>query len=194
MRKLIVVDTETAGLDPNEHSIISFAAVIYQDGGISGHFQSLIQENPIHLNFRPESLPPDMVIHPSTGIQLRDLVDAPSPWVVVQEFKNWLLKNEIYGQQILCSHNVTFDSGFLRRLWNLAGEDYEKQWSHRMLCTQTAALLLEQAGRIRLPGGSASLDSVAAVFGLERSSNLHNALEDATLAARVLAKMVDKLK
>ena len=46
MKKLIVVDTETGGLDPSIHSIVSFGAVIYQEGSISGEFYTLVAEHP----------------------------------------------------------------------------------------------------------------------------------------------------
>jgi len=195
-RRLIVVDTETAGLDPREHSILSLGAVIYQDGSISGEFHTLIKESKLSVQGlteeqRAEGLKDAFEVN---GIRVSDLLAAPMPWMVVQQFKQWLLKNELYGKQTLVAHNACFDSGFLRRLWDLAGEDYDKVWDYRMLCTQTAALLLAQAGRLELPGGSASLNNVAEVFGLKREATRHDSLEDATLAAKVLAKMVDKIK
>jgi DNA polymerase III epsilon subunit-like protein len=41
---------------------------------------------------------------------------------------------------------------------------------------------------------SASLDTVAAFFGLKREAEKHDALEDARLAAKVLAKMVERIR
>jgi len=193
VKKLIVVDTETTGRDPHEHSILTFGAVIYQNGGISGKFIGRVQEPVISIEDPPRVLSQDFRF-PVNNILLADVLTYDTPWVVVQKFRNWLLANEIYGKLTLCAHNAAFDAGFLRRLWRLAGQDFNEQWDYRMLCTQTAALLLEQAGRINLPGGSASLNNVAAVYGLQRSTEAHDALEDATLVARVLAKMVDRLK
>lgn len=194
MKKLIVVDTETAGRDPHEHSILTFAAVIYQDGGISGKFIGHVQEPTLCIEgMTPEKLTPDFRF-PVNNIALADVLTYDTPWLAVQKFKNWLLANELYGKQTLCAHNAAFDVGFLKRLWRLAGQDYNEQFDYRTLCTQTAALLLDQAGRISLPGGSASLDNVSALFGLARATEKHDALEDAILAARVLAKMVDRLK
>lgn len=195
-RKLIVVDTETAGLDAAEQSILSFAAVVYQDGGIVGEFYSLVGENPLCLNSRDEAEAAvgNLEKFQINAISMSDLIDAPSPWTVVQKFKNWLGALELYGSQTLVAHNATFDSAFLRRLWRLAGEDFEKTFNHRMLCTQSIALFLEQSGRMNLPGGSASLDNVAKIFGLAREGAKHGALEDARLCAQVLAKMVQKVK
>lgn len=185
MKKLIVVDTETGGLDPTRHSIVSFGAVIYQDGSISGEFYTLVAEHPFICTDEARK------IH---GITPLGLADAPTPWAAVQKFKQWLLKNEMYGQQTLVGHKAEFDAAFLRRLWTLAGEDFEEQFGHRYLCTQSAALLLDTAGRINLPGGNASLDSLCKMFNVGVQGDVHNALTDAKLAARVLAKLVEKVK
>jgi DNA polymerase-3 subunit epsilon len=184
-KKLLVIDTETTGTDPAVHSILSFAVVIYDNGSICGSFKTLVLE-------------PGVVIEPGAfavnGITREMIADAPGPTLAVQLFKNWLKENNLHGRQQIVGHNAAFDAGFLKRLWRLAGQDYEDQFSHRLLCTQTAALLLEQAGRLVLPGGSASLDAVADVFGLTRSTEKHDALEDALLSAQVLRKMMERLK
>jgi DNA polymerase III epsilon subunit-like protein len=195
-RKLIVVDTETAGLDAAQHSILSFSALIYQDGGVTGEFYTLVAENPLCLDTREdaERAEGDPGAFAVNGIGLNDLIGAPTPWLAVQKFVNWLGANELYGQQTLVAHKAEFDAAFLRRLWRLAGADFEQQFGHRYLCTQSIALLLDYAGRINLPGGSASLDNVAGVFGCARAGETHDALEDARLCARVLSKMLDRVK
>jgi DNA polymerase-3 subunit epsilon len=184
-RKLIVVDTETGGFDPSKNAILQFGAVIYHDGSISGTFSSMICD-------AGEIIDESLGVH---ALDVRSLQSQwDSPWLVIQKFKNWLATNELYGKQTLAAHNATFDSGFLRRLWRLADQDFDEQFDYRMLCTQTAALLLEQAGRLQLPGGNASLDNVALALGLQPEPKPHDALNGATLAAKVLAKMVERLK
>jgi len=191
-RKLIVVDTETAGLDASQHSILSFAAVIYQDGSITGEFHTLVAEPTLCI----EAVTAE---HPKSafevnGIQPSDLANAPPPWLAVQQFVNWLQRNEAYGQQMLVAHKADFDVAFLKRLWRLAGADFDKQFGHRHLCTQSVALLLDHAGRINLPGGSASLNNVAETLGCDkREGTHHNALEDAKLCAQVLRRLLDKV-
>lgn len=195
-RKLIVVDTETAGLDALQHSILSFAAVIYQDGSVTGEFHTLIAEPMLCIENiteeqRAEGIKDAFEVN---GIKLTDLVDAPRPWLAVQLFVNWLQKNEMYGQQTIVAHKADFDVAFLQRLWRLAGADFEKQFGHRHLCTQSAALLLDYAGRINLPGGSASLNNVAETLGCgKREGKHHDALEDAKLCAQVLRRLITKV-
>jgi len=197
-RKLLVVDTETAGLDASQHSILAFAAVIYQDGSITGEFHTLVAEPTLCIENitdeqRAEGIKDAFEVN---GIKVADLVGAPTPWLVVQQFVNWLQKNEMYGKQTLVAHKADFDVAFLKRLWRLAGGDFEKQFGHRHLCTQSTALLLDYAGRLNLPSGSASLNNVAETLGCgkrEREGAHHNALEDAKLCAQVLRRLLDKV-
>lgn len=196
MKKLLVVDTETAGLDASQHSILSFAAVIYQDGNISGEFYSLVAEPTLCIqNLTDEERANGIKdAFEVNGFNIADLEGAHAPWLVVQKFVNWLMQNEMYGKQMLVAHKADFDVAFLQRLWRLAGADFEAQFGHRHLCTQSSALLFDLAGRINLPGGSASLDNVAATLGCTgRERTQHNALEDAKLCAQVLRKLVDKI-
>lgn len=185
-RKLIVVDVETTGLDPSKDSILQLAAVVYQDGGISGEFVSYVNEPDVVINAEAQAV---------NGIGAETIMSAPAPWHVVASFQNWLGAHELYGQQMLAGHKVAFDVEFMKRLWRLAGVDFEKQFGHRHLCTQSLAIALDYAGRLNLPGGSASLDNVAAVFNMRRDlTDRHDALEDARLTARVLGKIIEKIK
>jgi DNA polymerase-3 subunit epsilon len=188
-RKLLVVDTETAGLNASTASILSLGAVIYQDGAVCGEFYTLIREH--ELSFPVEATPKSAL--EVNGIKVADLLAAPSPWEVVHRFVQWLMENELYGQQLLVGHKIEFDVSFMRRLWKEAGQDFEKQFGHRFMCTQSTAILMDWMGRMSLNGQSPSLDNVAGLLGCKRVSEVHNALEDARLTAKVLAAQIRKL-
>jgi DNA polymerase III epsilon subunit-like protein len=196
-KKVLVMDTETAGLDPAVSSILSFAAVIYEDGSVCGTFKTLVQEPTLVIEEMTERQKARGLksAFDVNGITREEIAAAPEPWLAIQLFKNWLMKNELYGLQQIVAHNAAFDAGFLKRCWRLGGQDWEDTFHHRVLCTQTAALLLEMAGRINLPGGCASLNAVADALGCKpRESAVHDALEDALLCADVMRKMMEKLK
>jgi DNA polymerase-3 subunit epsilon len=184
MKKLIVVDVETAGLDCQKHSILTFGACVYHDGAVVSTFLGKVCEPVLCVD--EEAL----VIN---GIKVEDVAKWDTPRQVVQRFVNWLGENSLYGRQTLVAHGVAFDSGFLHRLWTLADMPFEAIWSHRMVCTQSIANLLVLAGRLDLPGDSTSLDNVSAAFGFKREHQFHDALEDAILTARVLRRLVDRV-
>lgn len=184
MQKLIVVDTETAGLDPCKHSILTFGACVYHDGAVVSTFLGKVCEPVLSVDHDALAV---------NGIKVEDVAKWDTPLQVVQKFKNWLLQNELYGKQTLVAHGVQFDAPFLRRLWEQAGVKFEDTFSHRMVCTQSVANLLVLAGRLDLPGNSTSLDNVAQAFGYKREHQFHDALEDAILTARILRRLVDRV-
>jgi len=186
--KLLVIDTETGGFNPESHSILSLAALVYEDGKIVSEFYTLICEGHVIVS-------EDAALKVN-GLSLERLrANGVSPydaWVTLTNMltMHWPASSKI----ILAGHNVAFDIGFLKRLYRLACHDYSLRFSHRSLCTQSGALLLEQAGLLELPGGS-SLEGVAKALGvpLDREGG-HNALKDARATAQVLARMVEGIR
>jgi len=182
-RKLLIIDTETGGLDPAVQSILSIAAVVWNDGGIEDHYYTLVAE--------PEIVAEEgaLKVNKLTVAQVQD--EGVSPLAAFHGLQSMLQKHDMRTDVRLVGHNVAFDVGFLKRLLRLAGQEaaYRKMFSYRSLCTQTGALLLEQAGRIDLPGGSASLDALVKLWAikLDRTDG-HNALADAFATAGVLNK------
>lgn len=181
-RKLLVLDFETGGLDPATDAICSLAAVVYNDG----------PEETLHLLIDdPEGAknPDAMAVH---GITQEDInATGVGPWVAVQRLKAMLQRNDMRGRVVLAGHNLTFDVGFLRRLYRLAGEDYRAQFMYGGLDTKSAALMFEQAGRLRFD--SSSLVDVAPALGVKHEG-AHDALADAVVTAKVLKKMTDLIR
>ena len=182
--KVVFIDTETGGLDASKNSILSFAAVILHNGSISDSMYCLVREP--EINAEPSAM----------AINKLDLevvaTEGLTPAEAVFKLKNFLLRNDIRSKAQFAAHNAPFDIAFTKRMFSLAGESYDKVFSYRPLCTQTGALLLELAGRISLPGGSASLDNLVKFFkvDLDRTAG-HNALNDAIAGAKVLVKELE---
>jgi len=192
-RKVLVVDVETGGLDPAINAILSVGALVFHQGAIEDRFYSIVNEGDPQQGggkVDPEALKVNGFTH--TRIQ----GEGRSPVEVVNAIEAMLAKNDMRGRITIVAHNAAFDMGFMKRLWARAGKDFNKRFSYRALCTQTGALLLEQAGRLQLPGGSASLDSLTKLWGinLDRGDGLHNALDDAEACALVLKRQLEMLR
>jgi DNA polymerase-3 subunit epsilon len=176
MRKLVVIDTETGGLDPSEHSILSLAAVVWVDGAIEGKFQVVVHEPNMSVTLEA------LRINGFTKEILE--TEGVSPVTAAHDLRS---------RVTLAGHNVGFDLGFLKRLYRLAGmstKEYESRFSHRALCTQTLALALEAAGRCDFK--STGLNGLCEYFGIAiregGARGRHDALEDATATAKLLTK------
>ncbi len=182
--KVVFIDTETGGLDARTNSILSLGAVVLHNGAIADTLYCLIREP--EINAEPTAL----------AINKLDLnvvrEEGLTPAEAVNKLVNFLQRNDIRKSAQFAAHNAPFDLAFVKRLFELAGKDFNKVFSYRPLCTQTAALLLDLSGRISLPGGSASLDNLVKFFkvDLDRSEG-HNALNDAVAGARVLVKELE---
>lgn len=182
-RKLLIVDCETGGLDPEKQSLLSIAALVWHDGAIEDHWYGLIHEDVIVAE--PAALKVN-------GLNLDTIRDEGfSPLSAVLEIQSMLQKHDMRRDVRVCAHNAPFDVGYMKRLWRLANRPYEKTFSYRHLCTQGGALLLEQAGKVTLPGGKASLDALVSFFGIKLNREMgHNALADAYACAEVLKKEI----
>jgi DNA polymerase-3 subunit epsilon len=185
-RKLVVVDTETGGLNPESHSILSVAALILDGDKIVDEYYTLINEG-------------ECVVAEGSALKVNGLTmervrsEGVSPEVAVKGINDLLTKHALRGATLV-AHNAAFDVGFMKRLYRLAGQDYEKRFAYRHLCTVTGALLLDQAGIIVLPSGSASLDNLIKLFGIEADREKHDALVDARACASILSAILRSMR
>jgi len=182
-RKLAIVDVETGGLDVSKHALLSVAVLIWNGGAIEDEYYTLIREEDIVVEdeaMRVNGL--DLSVVREQGV---------TPLQAVNEITAMFQKHDMRRDIRIVAHNAQFDTSYMKRLWTLAGKDFNKTFSFRSLCTVTGALLLEQAERIMLPGGSASLDNLVKLWGikLDRTEG-HNALRDAHACAEVLRKEI----
>lgn len=182
--KLVVVDTETGGLDPEKESILTLAAVIWHEGGIEDSIEIRIAEPEIVANQGALRV---------NGIDLDELRrEGVSPLTAVNTLENFLQKHDLRRNVMLAGHNLAFDVGFLKRLYRLAQRDYSKRFTHRGVCTQSAAVFLNLCGILDVRGFSG--DVLFRHFGItpeERAGNggKHTALGDATATAHLLTRL-----
>lgn len=187
--KLLVIDTETGGLDPSRYSILSLGAVVWEGGALGETFEVFVAE-------------PDPAVEPEAmgvnGIDLAWLKEhGAAPREAVGLFQLFVERNfggEGRGGKIqLAGHNVSFDVGFLKRLYRLAGSGYDEVFSHRLLDTASVINFLIVAGR--LPPGRTGLGPALKHFGIEvEAGRRHTALGDALATARLLNKTVELVR
>lgn len=168
--RLLIIDTETGGFDPDKHSLLSVAAVDSQDNEA---FVGLIRPNPEWV-CEPEALA-------KNGFTLEFLEKNGRPErEVMQDLALWLHARRF---AVLAGCNVTFDRDFLRAAFKRHGLTWPMGKS---IDLQAAAWLAHEAGAIELPLGRdglprLSLDHIAGSLDFFRKSEVHNALEDALL-------------
>lgn len=168
--RLIVVDTETGGLRPDRHALLSIAAVDSEGGEA---FHSLVRPSADWL-VDEEALKVN-------GLSLDFLRDAGrAESVVMAEFIAWMKARK---GAVFAGANPAFDAAFLEAAAKRCGLEWR---AGRTLDLRGAAWLAYEAQGLGLEVGKdgnpkLSLDSIAGALGLSRSGEKHDALEDALL-------------
>lgn len=188
MSKLLVIDTETGGLDPDKYSILTLGAVVWHDDPSIKRetFEVEIAEVPIVAE------PGALAVN---GIDVTRLSrEGKNPLVAVSMFHNFVKRHfPEDGQIALAGHNVDFDVRFVKRLFRLAGceSTYTKTFSHRVLDTAGIGRFLVLARRLKLE--SSSSDALFTFFGIQPEKR-HSALGDAWATANLLDCLIEVAK
>jgi len=227
--RLLIIDTETGGLDPRKNAILEVAGVVWernpgQAGRILGKFRydvhdpsGICEPRALEINgidpARNNGMSPEIVVALiEKFIQEVYLDDCDGAF--------HLLMNPRVGgcpcieKIVLAGHNVGFDVGFLKRLYDLADRPrgffgffkrlyrlvvprdshdsrYEKIYSHRLIDTCGVVRYLVLAGGLPLEG--AGSQEAFEYFGIT-PEKAHTALGDAEATAKLLDKLIDTLR
>lgn len=163
-----IIDFETTGTSPPSSRAIEVGIVRVEKLKIVDTYQTF---------FNPGvSIPP--FISQLTGIENDDLEDAPKFENVAQEIK------EFIEDSVLVGHNLQFDFAFLKSEFNLA---------EILLPNLEQVCTLKLSRRLFPELKSKALGNMAKHLRL-RHKNVHRALGDATVTAKILIKLITKLK
>ena len=168
MERLIVLDTETTGIDPKEgHRIIEVGAVEIQNREITNtEFHKYIQPN--------RNVGESVNIH---GITDKFLINKPQFNQVSDELLAF-----IEGATLII-HNAPFDLGFLNNELKIMGTEIKIE----NFCSIIDTLELSKEQR---PGTMHNLDALCRRFGIDTSARTrHGALLDSQILAQVYIAM-----
>lgn len=168
MKRSILFDTETTGLDPATGDRVIEIAALELIG-------DLPTGNAFHVLVDPERDIPEEAtrVH---GFTLADLEGKPKFADVANDFLAFI------GDDELIAHNARFDFGFLNAELKRAG--------HKPLDLARMVDTLDMA-RERFPGMPNSLDALCRRFGVDLSARTtHNALLDCKLLADVYVELM----
>ncbi len=169
MSRLIVLDTETTGIEPSEgHRIIEIGCTEIVD-------REIIESNEYHQYIQPERLVGDSErIH---GIKDSFLKNKPKFEEIAEEFLEY-----IEGATLVI-HNAPFDLGFLNHELQRMGVEQTIEDN----CTIIDSLEISKQQR---PGGMHNLDALCRRFEIDASARtVHGALLDAQILAQVYLAM-----
>ena len=170
MERLIVLDTETTGLDVDDgHKIIEIGCIEIIDRNIT--------ENSFHYYINPERLV-DEKAYEIHGISNKFLKDKPKFIDVIEEFIEYI------SDSALVIHNAPFDLGFLKSEYIRSGYQQEVLYRDREIIDTL------KIARQKSPGKRNTLDALCSRYSVDNTDrSLHGALLDANLLASVYLRM-----
>lgn len=168
MERLIVLDTETTGIEPSDgHRIIEV--------GCCEIINREITESEFHEYIQPDrNVGESVKIH---GITDQFLKEKPKFEEIAEEFLEYV------DGSTLIIHNAPFDLGFLNHELNLMGVDESIENRCQIIDS------LEEAKKL-FPGAMHNLDALCRRFEIDASARtVHGALLDAQILAQVYLAM-----
>lgn len=182
--KLLFIDTETGGLDPVMHSLLSLALVVWEDEEIIDSMEILINDRRLCVTREALTINKiDIEKHKQFAI---------SPPEAMEQLLAFI-GNHFPGQGkiTLAGHNVHFDTAFLKTFFSANNKDFSKFFSHRVIDTSSILHYLYLAGRIKQK--AVSSDDAFKLFEIKVDGR-HTALGDAIATAKLFTKLLHLIK
>ncbi|UCS93954.1 3'-5' exonuclease [Echinicola marina] len=180
--KILFIDTETGGLNPLQHPLLSIGLVVWEDFELTSSKEILIFE---------EGLTPDNRALDINKIDINDhRKKALSPKEAINEIKTFLRKNfELDNKVTLAGHNINFDVNFLRFFLDRNNDDFGRYFSHRFIDTSSILYFLYLSGKLKEK--AVSSDRAFDLFGINfNQENRHTALADAIATAQLFNNLL----
>ena len=170
MERLIVLDTETTGLDVDSgHKIIEIGCIEIIDRNIT--------DNSFHKYINPQRLI-DEKAYEVHGISNEHLKDKPIFDDIIDEFALYI------SDSPLIIHNAPFDLGFLKSEYVQSNHDEASLENSREIIDTL------KIARKASPGKRNTLDALCSRYSVDNTDrSLHGALLDAQLLANVYLRM-----
>jgi len=182
--RLLFIDTETGGLNPNEHSLLSLAMVIWEDMEIIDSQELLINDGILSVTKEALSINKiDIEKHKQSAISSTQAIEK----IFLFISKHFPQKRKI----TLAGHNVHFDANFLRFFFSMNNKDFSKFFSHRIIDTSSILYYLYLAGHLK--HRAISSDEAFDLFEIEVDGR-HTAIGDAIATAKLFTRLLNLIK
>ncbi len=127
--KLLFLDAEMGGLNPEKHALLSVGLVVWKDEKIEAKLEVLIKGGPSRVT--PEALAVNRINLPMHN--RRGLSKARA----VQEITDFVNQHFDRKPIIIAGHNVGVDVAFLKKLFASQKVDFSTYFSHRLIDTSS---------------------------------------------------------
>lgn len=185
MQNLIVVDTETTGLNYFEDKLLSLALVPVLETWHKPLKVYIRYEEPLKFS-TPEAA--------AYFEKYREEYEkqAVHPLIAIDRINEYIKKIADKEQVTLVGHNISFDLFFLNSLYYTYANFFKPPWSHRSVDTHSVLKFLNHCKFV--PDDVMSLDKAVKHFGISLPENVyHTALADAQATKELYLKLVNTI-
>ncbi len=180
---MIIVDTETTGVDPDKHSLLSIGAVDFSDPSRRFYGECRIFDGAL---VSKEAL----AINGFDETSIRDMCKMTDGELVAQ-FAAWAAQST---DTTFAGENPSFDRDFMKKTANRYGLNWS--FAHRTVDLHSIAYaaLMREGKAIPMKNGHTGQDLKAtlALVGIQDTRTTHNALEDALLEAEAFSRLIHR--
>lgn len=189
--KVIYLDVETSGIDPQKHAIVQVAWITEVDGRQTSEGNLLVQP-PLEAAVDPDA----MAIHGITQAELNESgVSVTSAVTTLRD--DWariINKYDRSDKATLCAYNLRFDFDFLRAMFERAGDTYLGSWIQfgRWLDPMYVATFAQHVGLMPRTE-NLKLSTIAQALGIP-NDDAHDALADIRMTRAVIRRLTNMVK
>ena len=194
---LLILDTETGGVDPTCASLMEIACIVLKDFKIVYKYNAFVKSK----NGKYVCNDFARKLHKITNEMLEE--NGKYPIEIMQELKN--IKDKYFNGEpmTIVAHNSQFDISFLKQMFKNGGEilsstltnselDFNKIFARNCIDTATMALILRL--QKKLPFDRCSLDNILNFYNITSTEpKRHSALFDCTQTAKAFLVMYKHL-
>jgi DNA polymerase-3 subunit epsilon len=189
--KVIYLDVETSGIDPQKHAIVQVAWITEVDGRQTGEGNLLVQP-PLEAAVDPDA----MAIHGITQAELNESgVSVTSAVTTLRD--DWariINKYDRSDKATLCAYNLRFDFDFLRAMFERSGDTYLGSWIQfgRWLDPMYVATFAQHVGLMPRTE-NLKLSTIAQALSIP-NDDAHDALADIRMTRAVIRRLTNMVK
>ena len=182
--RLLFIDTETGGLNPSKHSLLSLAMVVWEEMEIIDSTELLINDGKLSVTNEALAINKiDIEMHKKSAI---------SSTQAIEEIVAFIKKHFTQQEKItLAGHNVHFDVNFLKTFFSHNNINFSNYFSHRIIDTSSVLYYLYLSGHLKQK--AVSSDEAFELFNIQVKGR-HTALGDAIATAKLFNQLLFLMK
>lgn len=182
--RLLFIDTETGGIDPEKHTLLSVGLVVWDScKGILDSCEIMIKSDEYIITKEAQKINKfNIQVHEANAISPKEAIQK-----IIDYNKRWFDANTLIP---LAGHNTQFDVAFLKSFLRKNNRSFNEIFSHRIIDTYTLTRSLYYAKKI-----TEDISSSAQAFKYFdiKVNNRHTAIDDALATAELFTNLLKLL-